>query len=84
MHIVLSPPVDSKGNLDSSRKVQKEEMERVEMGETEVREKWVKDPGTLAQIRSSKDIIHWVHFSEGSPGTERIPWDSREQIQGGQ
>lgn len=39
MHTVLSPPVDSKGNLDSSRKVQKGEMERVEMGETEVREK---------------------------------------------
>ena len=59
-------------------------MERVEMGETVVHEKWVKDPETLAQIRSSKDVIHRVHFSEGSPGTERIPWDSREQIQGGQ
>lgn len=52
MHTVLFPPVDSKGNLEYMRKVQKGKMEGVGMAETLAYEKWVKDPGTLAQIRN--------------------------------
>lgn len=52
MHTVLFPPVDSKGNLEYMRKVQKGKMEGVGMAETLAYEKWVKDPGTLTQIRN--------------------------------
>lgn len=40
------------------KKGQKGEMEEVGMDVSLACEQWAKDPGTLAQTRSSKDVFH--------------------------
>lgn len=60
------------------RKVQKDEGEGIGMSKTLPCEKWVKDAGTVAQIGSSKDVFHFVNFSERSSETKHILWDSRK------